>query len=72
MDESDSNLNARELLIQNICSRLPADIAAILGDALSTRRGANFGTTDPEVMRLLAELRSMDEPPHLGDHERTT
>lgn len=72
MDASSSNPDARELLIQDICSRLPADMAAILGDVLRTRRGANFGTTDPEVMRLLAELRALDGPRHIGDEERTT
>ena len=59
---------ARERVIQEICKRLEPAMADLLGDALRTRRGLNFGSSDPEVMKLLAQLEALDgkrEPPKM-------
>lgn len=57
---------ARERVIHEICKRIEPNMADLLGDALRTRRGLNFGTSDPEVMKLLAQLKALDgelDPP---------
>jgi hypothetical protein len=50
---------ARERIITEICSRVPPEMAGLLGDALRARRGVNFGSSDPAVIDLVEQLKAL-------------
>ncbi|MCC6244160.1 MAG: hypothetical protein IT353_15060 [Gemmatimonadaceae bacterium] len=57
---------ARERIITEICSRMPPEMAGLLGEALRTRGGLNFGSSDPDVIELIEQLKAVTdeaEPP---------
>lgn len=60
MTRSDPNDERRDAIVREIVARLPPELASVVETALVKRRGINFGSSDPEVVRLCRELNELD------------